>query len=134
MAQTLTVPWLAVPDVCNLPCAGPGCWMADWANCPWSQICGAHPEWIADRSILSRKARHLGGSNVGFIDGHAKWFSVGAIFAEAPRYACGCWGGGLVYGKLQGLPPQGPTSAAGTDGVAEGTCPPWDCVGVHCLY
>jgi len=75
--------WLAYPDICRLDCAGCG-WCgednlcgADWVNCPWTVDCGAgalafgtDPQFRKDYA----HARHLGGSNVGFADGHAKWF------------------------------------------------------------
>ncbi len=71
-----------------------------------------------------RTARHLGGSNIGFLDGHAKWFLAEWILSESPRYALGWRQGRLVYRKLKGIRPWGPTSAAGSpkDGVPEGYC------------
>jgi prepilin-type N-terminal cleavage/methylation domain-containing protein/prepilin-type processing-associated H-X9-DG protein len=80
---------LAYPEMCFLDgnacsstCGG------DWINCPVSRSCsplkrseggtgaGAlDPQWRKDHA----HPRHLGGSNVGFADGHAKWMSSEAI-------------------------------------------------------
>jgi len=117
---------LAYPDVCMLACASTVCWQADWENCSWTRSCGAHIEYKKDKEVLKQFARHLGGSNIGFMDGHAAWMPAQAILNESPRWACGCWGGGLVQRKLKGFPDLGfPTSAAGKPewGVAEGTWP-----------
>ena len=75
--------WIAYPDMCRLDCAGCG-WQgeddlcgADWVDCSWTVDCGAgvlafgtDPQFRKDYA----HSRHLGGSNVGFADGHAKWF------------------------------------------------------------
>ena len=50
--------------------------IGDWANCSQSVDCGAdNPRFQTD--IQYRKqyswARHLGGANLGFSDGHAAW-------------------------------------------------------------
>jgi len=127
-----------VPDLCNVGCAGEACWMADWENCG-TQDCGAHPEIKTDPRQLSAAARHLGGVNVGFADGHAAWFSVGAFLAHSPKYACGCWGGALVGGDFEGIWPGCPTTVgmAGTapNGLESGQCPGdvWGC-NQPCLY
>ena len=115
---------LAYPDVCMLACASPVCWQADWVNCSWTQSCGAHIEYKTDKEVLKQFARHLGGSNIGFMDGHAAWMPAQAILNAAPRFACGCWGGGLVQRQLKGFSDLGfPTSAAGTSGHPEGSWP-----------
>ena len=125
----------AYPDVCNAECGSHGCWEADWEECPWSVDCGTIHEMKLDKEMFKRFTRHLGGSNLGFLDGHAAWMLAATILAESPRYACGCYGGGLVYRKLQGLEPWGPTSAAGSaaNGVLEGAEPSADC-GIPPLY
>lgn len=97
----------AFPDMCFVACLGCfgsgyygttyGMIGADWANCPWSQECGANvsmqgPDMVAN--LVKRAARHLGGSNLGFLDGHAAWMAARAILAESPRYLRG--GGGLA--------------------------------------
>jgi prepilin-type N-terminal cleavage/methylation domain-containing protein/prepilin-type processing-associated H-X9-DG protein len=119
-------PLLAYPD----QCAPGGCWSADWANCPWSIPCGPSTERRSDPNWQKQFARHLGGSNIGFADGHAAWMSARAILAESPRYACGCFGGALVWGKLKGFELHcTPTTAAGSpeNGVPPGASPSTDC-------
>jgi prepilin-type processing-associated H-X9-DG protein len=74
---------LAYPDVPRMCGASPGSVICcdggsyvDWANCPWTQDCG---QGINYSDTEQRKkwghARHLGGVNVGFADGHAKWYN-----------------------------------------------------------
>ncbi len=86
---------VAFPDTCHSGC-GPmdqdegtaGCCSADWVNCDWSQDCGL--DWrIKDVLYDDPEAgkpftRHLGGSNIGFADGHAGWYHAQAIIRESP--------------------------------------------------
>jgi prepilin-type N-terminal cleavage/methylation domain-containing protein/prepilin-type processing-associated H-X9-DG protein len=77
--------WIAYPDVCRIDSVAcrEGCG-ADWVNCSWSTDCGPQ---IGDPRInldieyrkAFGQARHLGGSNIGFADGHAAWFASEAI-------------------------------------------------------
>jgi prepilin-type N-terminal cleavage/methylation domain-containing protein/prepilin-type processing-associated H-X9-DG protein len=77
--------WVAYPDICRID--GVACSStcgADWAGCSWSQSCGAPlgaAQYATDVQYRKTHAwpRHLGGSNIGFSDGHAKWFSSEAI-------------------------------------------------------
>jgi prepilin-type N-terminal cleavage/methylation domain-containing protein/prepilin-type processing-associated H-X9-DG protein len=76
---------LAYPDVCKVE-ASPGCY-ADWDNCPDTQRCGlteqqARRFW-ADSTVRRQYTRHFGGSNMGFLDGHAAWMSSDAIYANS---------------------------------------------------
>jgi len=83
---------LAYPDTCRYrsygcdsTCGG------DWVNCSQSRACspfatehgGTGPQ---STDVQWRKAnghaRHMGGSNVGFADGHAKWMSSEAILFD----------------------------------------------------
>jgi len=136
----LWVSYLATPDACKyvpmLICAPdgpsyPGYWelcLADWTNCPWSVDCSlsvADKHTLAD-SAVKKGGRHLGGSNIGFADGHAAWMPARQIFAESPRYSQGGFLGALVPRKLKGLSMGNlPTTAAGDPaaGVVEGTWP-----------
>jgi prepilin-type N-terminal cleavage/methylation domain-containing protein/prepilin-type processing-associated H-X9-DG protein len=76
---------LAFPDWCmlNYPCC-----YADWVNCEFSQECGV--DWAMlehfwkTPSYRKNYTRHMGGSNLGFADGHAKFFLADAIFNQAP--------------------------------------------------
>jgi prepilin-type processing-associated H-X9-DG protein len=82
---------LAYPDVCKVgnrmgDDAG-GCG-ADWENCPSTKTCGLSAEarkqfWI-DPPMRRRFARHLGGSNIGYLDGHAAWMSAEDILNDSP--------------------------------------------------
>jgi prepilin-type N-terminal cleavage/methylation domain-containing protein/prepilin-type processing-associated H-X9-DG protein len=100
---------IAWPDACRTGC-GPyepaaGCCSADWINCSWSQDCGI--DWQLKQAFYTgipeeakKFTRHLGGSNLGFADGHAKWMSAGAIISASPTIfdtnagtlrGAGCW-------------------------------------------
>ncbi len=70
---------LAYGDWCKLGCATPqeeyGC-LSDvqWENCSWTQQCGAgDPKYGTDATARKPFARHMGGTNLGFADGHAAW-------------------------------------------------------------
>jgi prepilin-type N-terminal cleavage/methylation domain-containing protein/prepilin-type processing-associated H-X9-DG protein len=81
---------VAYPEACRIcwgsivegPCHG-----ADWVNCSETQSCGVPSDQITnfwhDPSWRSKFARHLGGNNLGFVDGHAAWWSADAILAAA---------------------------------------------------
>jgi prepilin-type N-terminal cleavage/methylation domain-containing protein/prepilin-type processing-associated H-X9-DG protein len=117
--EDMRVSEMVIPDLCVVGCASPyACWQPDWEGCSWSQDCGAHMDIRTDQVVFSRATRHLGGVNLGFMDGHAKWFMSRQILALAPKYACGCWGGGVVGGQLQGVYPGCPTTAGGDGGPA----------------
>ena len=80
---------LAYPDVCKVTMSGeaPGCG-ADWENCPFTRTCGlseaARRLFWKDAALRRRFTRHLGGSNIGFLDGHAAWMSADDIMSNAP--------------------------------------------------
>jgi prepilin-type N-terminal cleavage/methylation domain-containing protein/prepilin-type processing-associated H-X9-DG protein len=48
----------------------------------WNTI-HAHRGWAEDPDRKRSGARHLGGSNIGWADGHASWSSAGALLAAA---------------------------------------------------
>jgi prepilin-type N-terminal cleavage/methylation domain-containing protein/prepilin-type processing-associated H-X9-DG protein len=78
---------LAYPDMAFICCAECRCAFVDWTNCAWSRECGASTDLGWDRAETRKqygRARHLGGSNLGFADGHAKWFASEEIIARAP--------------------------------------------------
>jgi prepilin-type processing-associated H-X9-DG protein len=97
---------LAYPDLCHLECAGPGDWEADWENCPWSRACGATEELKLKPALRLPYARHYGGVNIGFADGHASWFHSEQVIAESPSH------GDYSRGRLRGVEPWGPTHDA----------------------
>jgi len=84
--------FLAFPDLCKgLNTCGidsdcPEACTNDEANCSWSNSCGLNADekiqFFGDSVYRKRWTRHLGGSNVGFADGHAKWFSAEAIIFQ----------------------------------------------------
>ncbi len=99
---------LAYPDLCHLECASaartPGHWEADWVNCPWSRECGATAEMKLNINARRPYARHHGGVNLGFLDGHARWFDSEELIAESPTRP------NPGRGKLRGFYPWGPTT------------------------
>ena len=103
---------VAYPDLCILGCASTStCWQADWVNCPWSQDCGAIEEYKTNPELRKKFARHLGGVNLGFLDGHAAWWPSERVLAESPRWSQGGWCGPIVEGELLGLTLGYPTSS-----------------------
>jgi prepilin-type N-terminal cleavage/methylation domain-containing protein/prepilin-type processing-associated H-X9-DG protein len=117
LVEDMRIGEMAIPDLCVVGCASDvACWEPNWENCSWSQQCGAHMNIRTDQTVFNRNTRHLGGVNLGFLDGHAQWFPSRQILALAPKYACGCWGGGLVGGQLQGVWPGCPTTAGTNQG------------------
>lgn len=99
---------IAYPDLCHLECAA--CFPADWQACPWTRACGPTKAFLTDADLRQRFARHLGGSNLGFLDGHARWYPAEHIIERGPKWAKPDFGGGVVYGEFEGLWPWGPTT------------------------
>ncbi len=77
---------------------------SDWVNCSFSQQCGVDAphlkQWWTDVSFRRTRTRHLGGSNIGFADGHAAWWNADAFLAESPHQDCatGSWHDGKMAG------------------------------------
>jgi len=79
---------IAYGETCKLGCAG--CSSNDletdasWVVlCPWSAPCGAVSRDFADGNWRKKNiARHFGGVNLGFMDGHAAWYSSETILGE----------------------------------------------------
>jgi len=120
-AETTSSPGLiAYPDICALECGN--CWgWADWEACTWAADCGLYNLAPIDGSFLTnpelRKpySRHLGGVNIGFLDGHASWWGSErfldhwveeAKFGAGPPYA----------GEAMGVPNWGPVSFGECEG------------------
>ncbi len=81
----------AYPDVCGLDCAMcDAIWYDDWwtwDDCaewvePGCDPLFAYPEMVTDVSLRKPFARHLGGVNLGFLDGHAAWWNSEALLAK----------------------------------------------------
>lgn len=77
---------LAYPDLCRLECptAEPG--VPDEEQCPWSLECAATVEMINNPAARQPYARHFGGVNIGFLDGHARWMHSEQVIAESPSW------------------------------------------------
>ena len=113
------------PDLCHIDCLGESCAnktieVLSSPDCD-ALACSANTTMRTNTEQLKPYTRHLGGSNVGFLDGHARWYSAGAFFAACPRWADGTPNSALVTRGLEGLTPKGPTSAAGTSTIPEGS-------------
>ncbi len=81
----------AYPDICCTECAGVNWYSWGWPevsdpatgaiNCPDGSYCPecwamrANLAWIKDPARRSASTRHLGGVNLGFLDGHASWIN-----------------------------------------------------------
>jgi prepilin-type N-terminal cleavage/methylation domain-containing protein/prepilin-type processing-associated H-X9-DG protein len=80
---------LAYGDLCGI-----GHWYWECADqpsssCPWTYDCqlNGHDEYVrfwSEASFRRQHAPHLGGVNLGFLDGHAKWWDSEAILAASP--------------------------------------------------
>jgi prepilin-type N-terminal cleavage/methylation domain-containing protein/prepilin-type processing-associated H-X9-DG protein len=82
---------IAFPDVCCAECSGItyfawGGW-PDPNGCPDGSYCAGcanlhmNLNFAKDPSVRKSHTRHMGGSNLGFLDGHAKWMASEAILA-----------------------------------------------------
>jgi prepilin-type N-terminal cleavage/methylation domain-containing protein/prepilin-type processing-associated H-X9-DG protein len=60
---------------------------AQWENCSDTVSCGLSLDltnkFWTDSSFRKQYTRHMGGSNLGFLDGHAAWWAADAIIAAA---------------------------------------------------
>jgi prepilin-type N-terminal cleavage/methylation domain-containing protein/prepilin-type processing-associated H-X9-DG protein len=73
-------------------------------DCGITNGCGLNSEHLrqfwTDPSYRKAYTRHLGGSNFGFADGHAKWYSAEAFLSDVPHQDCpdGAWHDGKIEG------------------------------------
>jgi prepilin-type N-terminal cleavage/methylation domain-containing protein/prepilin-type processing-associated H-X9-DG protein len=84
---------LAYPEICCAECAGiaPFAWGWPSVDCPSGAYCAgcppAHAPYLqlhdGDDRWRKTATRHLGGSNIGFADGHVAWFPAQRIMAMA---------------------------------------------------
>ncbi len=107
---------VAYPDVCQLQCGNSQCggWV-DWedSGCiEYGGDCGlfnkapGNGAFLTDTGLRKKFARHLGGVNLGFLDGHASWMASETILNR------------LHEGELQGASSWGPVSDCLTsDGI-----------------
>ncbi len=80
---------LAYGDICGNSQWFRACATQPNPDCPWTYDCqfdgdDAHFAFWSDPSIRKTYARHMGGLNIGFLDGHAKWWSSEAVLAASP--------------------------------------------------
>jgi prepilin-type N-terminal cleavage/methylation domain-containing protein/prepilin-type processing-associated H-X9-DG protein len=131
-AGFLSVATIAYPDICCAECAGIAPFAWGWGGygaglneCPTGAYCpecyeahAVNTWWTSngfDPDARKSSTRHLGGSNVGFADGHAAWFAAGRFCAmsderelEGVGLICGLWGTSLEgYRNTCGEPPPG---------------------------
>ncbi len=93
---------LAYPDMCALECGNcAGSW--DWEICASSAAdCGLYiyapnnGSFLRDPNLRKPYARHLGGNNYGFLDGHAAWMNAETFLSK------------IAEGDLEGVEPWGP--------------------------
>jgi prepilin-type N-terminal cleavage/methylation domain-containing protein/prepilin-type processing-associated H-X9-DG protein len=73
-------------ELCSQGCG------ADWEACPQAIPCSIDyhdiDKFWSDASYRRKYTRHLGGSNVGFADGHAAWWAMEALESAAPYCEC----------------------------------------------
>ena len=89
---------LAYSDLCCLECGN--CWgWADWEACAtYAADCGLYiispmnGSFIKDPNLRKPFARHLGGTNMGFLDGHASWMQSEAVLARMVQDGDGALG------------------------------------------
>jgi prepilin-type processing-associated H-X9-DG protein len=112
----------AYPDLCNPECGNCGCanWIEDCAEpiqagCPevWECYITWHtrPAYLRDPNEMKKGQRHLGGSNLGFADGHAAWWNAERLLDEWAEEARGTTSHiGGYHSVGMGLGAQGPMS------------------------
>jgi len=80
----------AYPEVCQLSCSGLAYWcdFMDWqAGCPDNPECKYlyapnDGSYLGDPTLRKPYARHFGGVNLGFLDGHATWWNSERLISE----------------------------------------------------
>ena len=109
----------AYPDLCNAECAGDMIWCdpwVDWEICAnWAADCGLeyhapqNGSFYNDRERLKYYSRHLGGVNIGFLDGHATWINsqmllnkvrdeeLFGLYSSGPTTQCAPVEGNYIY-------------------------------------
>jgi prepilin-type N-terminal cleavage/methylation domain-containing protein/prepilin-type processing-associated H-X9-DG protein len=80
---------LAYGDLCGIRHWYDECGDGPSSDCPWTFDCqlNGYDEWYKfwhDVQFRKEHARHMGGVNLGFLDGHAKWWESEAILAQSP--------------------------------------------------
>ena len=92
------------PDICCLECSNPCCSWVDWEICTWATDCGLYNTapnngaFLANPELRKPYTRHLGGVNLGYLDGHAAWINAEAGINKVKE------------GEFEGFYAWGPTS------------------------
>jgi prepilin-type N-terminal cleavage/methylation domain-containing protein/prepilin-type processing-associated H-X9-DG protein len=111
---------VAYPDIVNLQFGNTVCSSVDWTICASAASCGLYN--MADNHLLwapetwTRWSRHLGGVNMGFLDGHAQWIASQQLLNAVRE------------GDITGLPQAEPSSTC-SNGFFPATYP-----GIPTLY
>jgi len=103
---------MAYPDICSIDCSQPCNCGPDWEICTGdaeSDGCVScillhapnNGSFLKDPSLRKPYARHLGGVNLGFLDGHAAWLLSDLLIRK------------VAEGDLRGVDTWGPTSDCG---------------------
>ena len=73
---------LVAPELCLLSCSGCSWYWVDWEVCTDASGCGLYSlapnngSFLREPALRKPYARHLGGNNLGFLDGHAQWIDA----------------------------------------------------------
>jgi len=101
MGEDNSVGSMAYPDLCALECANSVCGWIDWEACTSAADCGLYVNapnngsFLKDPNLRKPYSRHLGGVNLGFLDGHAAWIASESLinrFAEGDLQGASSWG------------------------------------------
>jgi prepilin-type N-terminal cleavage/methylation domain-containing protein/prepilin-type processing-associated H-X9-DG protein len=116
MVDSLSSPAvIAFPDICCAECSG-YTWSA-WGGWPPDKDCGildsdcgpcrdlhaGQEFWTSGPSYQKSFARHLGGVNLGFLDGHAAWWNSMSVINEGYSEGRGGMTAAYTYGDLGGV-------------------------------
>ena len=111
-AEDNNVGTAAYPDLCALECGNCAGWV-DWDICSSAADCGLYiyapnnGSFLRDPNLRKPFARHLGGVNLGFLDGHASWINSEGLIAK------------FAEGEFEGVSAWGPTAGAWCSSVEE---------------
>ena len=96
----MVVSTAAYPDICALACANKLCPYGDWELCPHTVDCSAPNDgsFLLNPELRKPYSRHLGGVNLGYLDGHASWIHSEALIQKVSE------------GEIDGLTHSGPVS------------------------
>jgi prepilin-type N-terminal cleavage/methylation domain-containing protein/prepilin-type processing-associated H-X9-DG protein len=106
-SSTMNAGNVAYPDICALGCANEICGWVDWEVASDPECCGdayqlwAEMDFLGDPEKYKQYSRHLGGVNLGFLDGHASWMNSQSVVT------------GVRDGDLSGIGEVWPNSTCG---------------------